>query len=99
MTNKVIMVAIVASVMLLTAGVVHAIDAPVIPNRVKEVAGFWATDQIDDVAYAGAIEYLIYEEIIKVSTSGTGDASPNQIKELETRVPIRSKSWKPESHI
>ena len=37
-----------------------------VPDWVKNTAGWWATDQIDDSAFLQGIQYLIKEGIITV---------------------------------
>jgi len=38
-----------------------------VPSWVKNNAGWWATDQIDDITYISGIQYLVSIGIIEVS--------------------------------
>ena len=38
-----------------------------VPGWVKNNAGWWATDQIDDITYISGIQYLVKVGIIEVS--------------------------------
>ena len=38
-----------------------------IPAWIKNNAGWWATDQIDDITYISGIQYLVKVGIIEVS--------------------------------
>ena len=56
----------------------------VIPSWVKDVAGFWCGDEIDNASFIEAIQYLINNDVIMVSAttpSGSGAQEiPNWIK-------------------
>ena len=39
----------------------------IIPEWVKNTAGWWANDEIQDSAYVNAIQYLIKEGIITIT--------------------------------
>jgi len=88
MRNISIVASIVAAVALLTAGAAYATETqtPAIPSWIKEVAGFWAADQIDDATYTDAIEYLIYEDIIEVDITPVSGADADRIERLEDRI-------------
>jgi len=45
------------------------LEAKLIPDWVKNTAGWWATDQIEDSNFITAIEYLIVKEIIGIDNS------------------------------
>ena len=55
-----------------------------IPSWIKDVAGFWCDDEIDDVSFIEAIQYLIDNDVIIVPTtasSGSGvQEIPNWVK-------------------
>tara|TARA_B110000014_G_scaffold72129_1_gene49202 strand:- start:78 stop:2699 length:2622 start_codon:yes stop_codon:yes gene_type:complete len=54
-----------------------------VPNWIKNTAGWWAQDAISEFEFVNAIEFLINEEIIQVSTSDSTSNSkgvPNWIK-------------------
>ena len=44
-------------------------ESNIIPDWVKTSAGWWSEDQINETEYITSLQYLIDEEIIKVSTS------------------------------
>jgi len=56
----------------------------IIPDWIRDIAGFWCNDKIDDATFLGAVQYLIDEDVIVVSTtasSGSGSQEiPNWIK-------------------
>ena len=60
-----VLLAGIASVLLLTS-LVGSVDANNVPDWVKNNAGWWAEDQIDDSAFVQGIQYLIREGIIVV---------------------------------
>ncbi len=49
-----------------------------IPDWVREVAGFWCSDEIDDASFVSAIQYLIETEIIIIPKTTT-DESASQV--------------------
>jgi len=49
-----------------------------IPDWVREVAGFWCSDEIDDASFVSAIQYLIETEIIIIPETTT-DESASQV--------------------
>jgi len=51
------------------------IDETSIPAWIKNNAGWWATDQIDDSAFLQGIQYLIQEGIMIIPTTETSDDS------------------------
>ena len=62
------------------------LEAKLIPNWIKDVAGWWATDQIEDTDFISGIEYLIQKEIIGIDN-----------EKIKGKVPIEdvivSPSW------
>lgn len=56
----------------------------VIPSWIKDVAGFWCDDEIDDASFIEAIQYLINNDVIVVpatTSSGSGSQEiPNWVK-------------------
>ena len=50
-----------------------------IPSWVKNVAGFWCKDQIDDASFIEGIQYLINNGIIIVPAKSEGQASSQEI--------------------
>ena len=50
-----------------------------IPLWIKNNAGWWATDQIDDITFLLGIEYLIKEEIMVIPLTETSESSGSQI--------------------
>jgi len=49
------------------------------PGWIKNNAGWWATDQIDDSSFLKGIEYLINEEIMIISSIETSGSSGSQL--------------------
>ena len=49
-----------------------------VPEWVKNTAGWWATDQIDDSSFLQVIQYLIKEGIMVVPPTETSEASESQ---------------------
>ncbi len=56
----------------------------IIPDWIRNVAGYWCNDEIDDVSFVGGIQYLIENKIIIVplaeSESSSTQAIPSWIK-------------------
>ncbi len=48
-----------------------------IPSWIKSNAGWWATDQIDDISFVGGIKYLIDEKVIVIPPTQQGTGSEN----------------------
>ena len=49
-----------------------------VPNWVKNNAGWWATDQIDDNSFLQGIQYLIKEGIMVISSTEISESSGSQ---------------------
>jgi uncharacterized protein YjbI with pentapeptide repeats len=47
------------------------------PDWVKNTAGWWATDAISETEFVNAMEYLVNEGIIRITTSTTAEKSEN----------------------
>ena len=54
------------------------VDQIAIPDWIKNNAGWWATDQIDDSAFVQGIQYLIKEGIMIVPTTETSESTETQ---------------------
>ena len=50
-----------------------------IPDWVRNNAGWWSTDQIEDNDFASGIEFMIKEGIIIVPLTGNGQSSENSV--------------------
>ena len=50
----------------------------VVPDWIKNNAGWWATDQIDDSAFVQGIQYLIKEGIMIVPPTETSESIETQ---------------------
>ncbi len=78
-----VLLAGLASVLLLTT-MVSSVDAANVPDWVKNNAGWWAQDQIDDAAFVSGVQYMIEQGIINVPSttrsSGTSDSIPSWVK-------------------
>ena len=58
-----------------------------IPSWIKNTAGWWANDEVEDQAFFSLIEFLIEKEIITVSNNQDGYESDSQrVKELENQL-------------
>ena len=60
------------------------LEAKLIPNWVKSNAGWWATDQIEDVDFINGIEYLIKKDIIGIDNT-----------KIKGKVPIEDVTFSP----
>jgi len=73
-----------ASVLLLTMTMATSVDAANVPDWVKNNAGWWAQDQIDDAAFVSGVQYMIEQGIINVPSttrsSGASDTIPSWVK-------------------
>ena len=54
------------------------VDQTSIPDWIKNNAGWWATDQIDDSAFIQGIQYLIKEGIMIVPPTETSESIGSQ---------------------
>ena len=52
---------------------------PEIPSWIKNNAGWWADDQIDDTAFVQGIQYMITEGIMDIPQTESGESSGNEI--------------------
>ena len=50
-------------------------DAQSVPDWVKNTAGWWATDVISETEFVNAIEFLVKEDIIQVTSTSSGTSS------------------------
>jgi hypothetical protein len=55
-----------------------SIDETSIPAWIKNNAGWWATDQIDDSSFLQGIQYLIQEEIMVIPPTETSESMGSQ---------------------
>ena len=51
----------------------------VIPGWIKDVAGFWCSDEINDENFLSAIQYLIDNDIIIVSAEATAEGFAQKV--------------------
>ena len=69
-----------------TAALDPTLEAKLIPDWVKNVAGWWATDKIEDADFTNGIEYLIKQDILGVDNT-----------KMKSKVPIKdvifSSNW------
>ena len=56
----------------------NAFAQDVIPSWVKNNAGWWATDQIDDMSFLQGIQYLIKEGIMVIPPTETSESTGSQ---------------------
>jgi hypothetical protein len=52
---------------------------PEIPSWIKNNAGWWADDQIDDTTFIQGIQYLITEEIMQIPQTESGNSIVSEI--------------------
>jgi hypothetical protein len=70
------------------------IDETSIPAWIKNNAGWWATDQIDDSAFLQGIQYLIQEGIMIIPPTGSSDDSDaipdagQRAQTFDQRIPV-----------
>jgi len=50
-----------------------------VPEWVKNTAGWWATDQIDDSSFLQGIQYLIKEGIMVIPSTEMSESSGSQV--------------------
>ena len=62
----------------LTTAALDTESIDVIPEWIKNSAGWWANGQIDDSSYLLGIQYLINEEILIISPTETSESSDSQ---------------------
>jgi len=55
------------------------VDQTSIPDWIKNNAGWWATDQIDDSAFLKGIQYLIKEGIMIIPSTETSESMGSQV--------------------
>jgi hypothetical protein len=55
------------------------VDQASIPDWIKNNAGWWATDQIDDSAFVQGIQYLIKESIMIIPSTETSESMESQV--------------------
>jgi len=55
------------------------VDQITIPDWIKNNAGWWATDQIDDSAFVQGIQYLIKEGIMIIPSTETSESKGSQV--------------------
>ena len=60
------------------------LEAKLIPDWVKNNAGWWATDQIEDADFINGIEYLIKKDILGIDN-----------KKIKGKVPIEDVIFSP----
>ena len=60
---------------------------PQIPNWVRNVAGWWATDDISENEFVTGIEYLINNNIILLSSVPCNDGIQNQTTSSSKSIP------------
>ena len=60
----------------------QVVTAPIeiiIPDWIRNVAGYWCNDEIDDASFVGGIQYLIENKIIIVPVTESETSSPQAI--------------------
>ena len=59
----------IASILLLTMIMVTSVEATNVPDWVKNTAGWWADDQIDDASFVNGIKFLIENDVLRTLSS------------------------------
>ena len=54
------------------------VNAESVPDWVKNTAGWWATDAISETEFVNAIEFLIKDSIIQVTSTSSTTSSGTQ---------------------
>ena len=84
--------AIILAICIIFSSIIYATESKaeidyegfVVPNWVKDVAGFWYADDIDDASFLQGIQYLIQNDVIVVpvteSESEGGGTVPAWVK-------------------
>ena len=67
-----------------TAALDPTLEEKLIPDWVKNVAGWWATDKIEDADFTNGIEYLIKQDILGVDNT-----------KVKSKVPIKDVIFSP----
>ena len=78
MTNKMMRLLLSVLVVSLVGLVIPSAFAENVPDWVKNNAGWWATDQIDDSSFIQGIQYLIKEGIMVIPPSETSESTGSQ---------------------
>jgi len=65
----------------------------VVPEWVKDVAGFWCNDEIDDAAFVQAIQYLITSEVLIVPPTESGGDDSEEPNELPSWIKNTACWW------
>jgi hypothetical protein len=79
MTNKMMHLLLSVLVVSLVGLVIPSAFAENVPDWVKNNAGWWATDQIDDKSFLMGIQYLIKEGIMVIPPTETSESTGSQI--------------------
>ena len=65
----------------------------VVPEWVKDVAGFWCNDEIDDAAFVQAIQYLITSEILIVPSTESEEDGSEKSNEIPAWIKNNACWW------
>ncbi len=58
---------------------VRATDDRLVPEWIKDVAGFWCNDEIDDTGFVDAVQYLIDNSVIVISGGESAYSNSNVV--------------------
>lgn len=89
MINKKILFGLVLVVLFFSSVTYSSAQTSAIPSWIKNIAGFWANDQIADQDFLGAIQYLIDHQMLQVSSlpSKSADVMLSQeSQDIETPI-------------
>ncbi len=65
----------------------------VVPEWIKDVAGFWCNDEIDDAAFVQAIQYLITSEVLIVPSTESEEDGSEKSNEIPTWIKNNACWW------
>jgi len=65
----------------------------VVPEWVKDVAGFWCNDEIDDASFVQAIQYLITSEVLIVPPTESGGDGSEESNEIPAWIKNNACWW------
>jgi len=65
----------------------------VVPKWVKDVAGFWCNDEIDDSSFVQAIQYLITSEVLIVPPTESGEDDAEESEEIPAWIKNNACWW------
>jgi len=65
----------------------------IVPEWIKDVAGFWCNEEIDDASFVQAIQYLITSEVLIVPPTESGEDGSEESNEIPTWIKNNACWW------